>query len=55
VIDVEVPAEISALVEARQAARKARDFKRADALRDELKGRGWGIEDTPKGARAKKL
>lgn len=53
--EVEVPAEITALVEARQAARKAKDFKRADALRDELKAKGWGIEDTPKGARAKKL
>jgi cysteinyl-tRNA synthetase len=53
--EVEVPAEIIALVEARQAARKARDFKRADALRDELKAKGWVIEDTPKGARAKRL
>jgi cysteinyl-tRNA synthetase len=53
--EVEVPAEITALVEARQAARKAKDFKRADAIRDELKAKGWGIEDTPKGARAKRL
>ena len=53
--EVEVPAEIAALVEARQAARKAKDFKRADAIRDELKAKGWVIEDTPKGARAKRL
>ena len=53
--EVEVPAEITALVEARQAARKAKDFKRADAIRDELKAKGWVIEDTPKGARAKRL
>jgi cysteinyl-tRNA synthetase len=53
--EVEVPAEITVLVEARQAARKAKDFKRADALRDELKAKGWVIEDTPKGARAKRL
>jgi cysteinyl-tRNA synthetase len=53
--EAEVPAEITALVEARQAARKAKDFKRADALRDELKAKGWVIEDTPKGARAKRL
>jgi cysteinyl-tRNA synthetase len=52
---VEVPVQITALVEARQAARKAKDFKRADALRDELKAKGWVIEDTPKGARAKRL
>lgn len=53
--EVNVPAEIAALLEARQAARKAKDFKRADALREELKAKGWVIEDTPKGARAKKL
>jgi cysteinyl-tRNA synthetase len=49
-----VPAEITALLEARQAARKAKDFKRSDAIRDELKAKGWVIEDTPKGARVKK-
>lgn len=54
-LEVSVPPEITSLVEARQAARKAKDFKRADALRDELKSKGWGIEDTPKGARAKRL
>jgi cysteinyl-tRNA synthetase len=53
--EAEIPSEISALLEARQAARKARDFKRADAIRDELKAKGWTIEDTPKGARLKKL
>ncbi len=53
--ELAVPAEVTALVEARQAARKAKDFKRADALRDELKAKGWVIEDTPKGARAKRL
>ena len=53
--EAEVPAETSALLEARQAARKARDFKRADAVRDELKAKGWVIEDTPKGARLKRI
>jgi cysteinyl-tRNA synthetase len=53
--ELEVPAGINALLEARQAARKARDFKRADAVRDELKAKGWIIEDTPKGPRAKRL
>ncbi len=53
--EVEVPAELTALLEQRQAARKAKDFKRADAIREELKQRGWVIDDTPKGARLKKL
>ncbi|MBI3414006.1 MAG: cysteine--tRNA ligase [Verrucomicrobia bacterium] len=39
----------------REAARKAKDFKRADAIRDELKRLGWVIEDTPNGARLKRL
>ena len=49
-----VPEDVIALVEARQAARKSRDFKRADAIRDELKAKGWVIDDTPKGPRAKR-
>ncbi|MGO8678560.1 MAG: cysteine--tRNA ligase [Limisphaerales bacterium] len=53
--EVEAPAEIAALLDARQAARKAKDFKRADAFRQELKAKGWIIEDTPKGARLKKM
>jgi cysteinyl-tRNA synthetase len=48
------PPEIVALLEARQAARKAKDFKQADALRDELKSKGWVIEDTAKGPKLKK-
>jgi cysteinyl-tRNA synthetase len=51
----EAPAEVQALLAEREAARKARDFKRSDALRDQLKGLGWIIEDTPKGARPKRL
>jgi cysteinyl-tRNA synthetase len=43
------------LLEQRNAARKAKDFKRADALRDDLKNKGWLIEDTAKGARLKKV
>jgi cysteinyl-tRNA synthetase len=51
----EAPAEIVALAEARTAAKKAKDFKRADAIREELKTKGWAIEDTPKGPKLKKI
>jgi cysteinyl-tRNA synthetase len=51
----EIPAEIAALLEARQAARKAKDFKQSDTIRDELKARGWVIEDTPKGPKLKRV
>jgi len=50
----EVPADVQRLVEERQAARKARDFKRSDEIRDQLAKLGWVIEDTPKGPRAKR-
>jgi len=53
--EAEIPAEILALAEARAAAKKAKDFKRADAIRDELQAKGWVIEDTLKGPRLKKL
>ena len=51
----DVPAEILALAEERTAAKKAKDFKRSDAIRDELKAKGWVIEDTPKGIKLKKI
>ena len=53
--EAEVPAEISALAEARMAAKKSKDFQRADAIREELKAKGWVIEDTPKGIKLKKI
>jgi cysteinyl-tRNA synthetase len=53
--ETEAPPEIIALLEARQAARKAKDFKRSDAIRDELKAKGWAIEDTPKGPKLKRI
>ncbi|HXI84862.1 MAG TPA: cysteine--tRNA ligase [Verrucomicrobiae bacterium] len=50
----EVPGDVLALVEERQAARKAKDFKRSDKIRDQLAKQGWVIEDTAKGPRAKR-
>jgi cysteinyl-tRNA synthetase len=50
-----VPAALEALLKQREVARKAKDFKRADAIRGELKAQGWAIEDTAKGARLKRL
>jgi len=42
---VTVPAGVAALAEKRWAARKAKDFKAADALRKELAAAGWSMLD----------
>ncbi len=51
----EAPADIVALANERVAAKKAKDFARADAIRAELKAKGWVVEDTPKGPKLKAL
>jgi cysteinyl-tRNA synthetase len=51
----EVPAGVQQLVEERQAARKAKNFKRSDEIRDQLAKQGWVVDDTPKGPRAKRI
>ena len=57
--EAEVDAGLAAWVEERMAARREargrRDFAAADAIRDELEGRGIAIEDTPQGTRWKKV
>jgi cysteinyl-tRNA synthetase len=46
----EPTAEDRSLLEARQAARAAKDFGEADRLRDELRSRGWEVRDGASGA-----
>lgn len=50
----EAPAEVLEALTERQRARKARDFQRADAIREKLLASGWIIEDAPNGPRAKR-
>ena len=50
-----IPADIEALVQERQDARKAKNFARADAIRDELKEKGFAVEDTAQGPRIVRL
>ena len=45
-----IPQEVVELVEARTAAKKAKDFAKADELRDKVKVLGYTIKDTPQGA-----
>src|SRR5262245_17170962 len=60
-LSAELPAEmaesdprIDALVAEREAARKRRDFREADRLRDALAAEGVVVEDTPQGPRWKR-
>ncbi len=48
--DASPPADVLELVEQRTAARDARDWDRADALRDEIASRGWEVQDGPGGS-----
>jgi len=48
-VDVDVPAEITTLSAGRLVARKNKDWKKADRLRDELKSKGWVIKDVKGG------
>ena len=49
--DDEAPEELQRLAAERDEARAARDFERADRIRDRLAEAGWEIRDTPEGAR----
>ena len=44
-----VDPEIQKLVDERQEARKAKNFARADEIRDLLKAKGITLKDTPQG------
>jgi cysteinyl-tRNA synthetase len=49
VAQVEIPAEITALADKRWAAKQAKDFAGADALRKELTAAGWSMLDRKDG------
>ena len=50
-----VPQEVLDLVEERTAAKKAKDFARADAIRAQLTEMGWSVADTAQGPQISKL
>ena len=48
-------AQVTALVEKRAAAKKAKDWATADAIRAQLTELGWAVKDTAQGPQLSKL
>ena len=53
--DMKEDAAVAALIEERLAARKAKNWVRADEIRDELKAKGILLEDSAAGTRWKRV
>ena len=50
-----LPAAVEALLQARAEARKAKDYKKSDELRDQLAAAGYRVKDTPQGQQVEKM
>ncbi|MDQ2933179.1 MAG: cysteine--tRNA ligase [bacterium] len=55
VVEEAIPIEITVLAEAREEARKEKDWEKADALRNEIESRGFTVSDTAEGIRISSL
>ncbi len=51
----ETPAEVSRLLDERAGARKDKDFRRSDELRDAIAALGWAVKDTKDGQKLTRL
>lgn len=51
----EIPPEVTELVRQRAAAKTAKDWPTADAIRATLSGMGWAVEDTPQGPKLSRI
>ncbi len=52
---VSVPADVKKMVKDRDKARKDKDWKLADELRDKIKAKGFAVDDTSEGSKIQKL
>ena len=53
--DDELPADVQAQLDARAAARKAKQWAESDRIRDALRAAGWEVKDTPQGQKVRRL
>lgn len=51
---VSIPQSVTKLLEQRESARQSKDFRTADALRQQIEAAGFTIDDTDSGARLRK-
>ena len=51
---IKIPGEVKKLVEERDKARKEKNWKLSDDIRDKIKNLGWIINDTPEGVKLEK-
>jgi len=49
-----IPSDIKKLIEEREKARKEKNYEKADKIREEIRSKGYSIEDTGEGIRIKK-
>ncbi len=53
--EFELPKEVKKLIDERENARKAKDWKKSDEIRDKITKLGWEVKDTPEGQKLRKL
>jgi len=53
--EIKIPKEILTLTEEREKARKQKDFKRSDELREQINKKGFTVDDTSEGPKIRKI
>jgi len=53
--EIKIPKDVQKLVDERELARKSKDFKKSDELRDKIKSLGFEVKDTKDGSELKKI
>ena len=54
-VGFQVPAEVKKLIDERDQTRKMKNFAKSDAIREQLRGQGYLLTDTPRGTLCRRL